>query len=92
MLRNDETGAPPSSRTTHPALEGVHAFLAEMLTEGYRLKLFDTEMFFALIPPRDLMMALKDSVVVRGNILFTGKFVDERIAYDLSPEASGEIL
>lgn len=91
MLRNDETEAPPSSRTAHPALEGVHAFLADMLNEGYRLKRLDHELFFKFFPPRVLMVGIGDCVI-RGNILSIGRFIDERLAFDLSAEAGGELL
>ncbi len=91
MQSNDLSGAPPSSRA-QPALEGVSAFLAEMLTMGYELGLLQQETFFEIIPPRILMNALSGYDLLRGNILHDLRYRDEPLAYDLSAEACGEIL
>lgn len=91
MHENDRSGAPPSSRA-QPALEGVGAFLAEMLAKKYELELLEPETFFEILPPRMLMIALSEYDLLRGNILHDLRYRDEPLAYDLSAEACGEIL
>ncbi len=93
MQRNDRSGGPPSSRG-QSALEGVGAFIAEILAAGYEKGLLDPKLLFdqEFLTARALMRSLSGSSALRGCILHKLRYDDEPISFDLPVEVCGDIL